>query len=182
MPGLTKINGAEISASYALTASYVINSNDTTLGNIISYQLSPSTQNLTFSGSGNTGSFSIISASFITPSNGKILIELSNLGLSSQNTSPLSVGSRNYQIGLSSTPNSFTTVKDYKTIFALPEAGGGIDNGFYEVSSKWVITGLTPAQSYTYYFFCKALGVTDFTPITFTSTSGQTTVIMTSLP
>jgi len=167
-------------ASYALTASYIANSND--LGKIINYQLAPSTQNLTFSGSGDTGFFSAISASFTAPSNGKILIELSDLGLSSQNTSILSISSRSYQIGLSSTLNSFTIVKDYRTIFSLPGVGGGVGNGAYEVSPKWIVTGLTPGQPYTYYFFCKALNVIDEARITFTSTLNQTAVIMTSLP
>lgn len=165
-------------ASFALTASYVLDNEN--LGRVIGYQLAPSTQTLTLSGS-TTGSFTNLSASFISPSNGKILVELANISLSSENEGGSSI--RYYQIGLSSTLGSFTTVKDYKNFFSLPQNTGNTDSGIFEVSSKWIIENLTPGQSYTYYFFFNQIGASSsLTQLYISSISGQTAVIMTSLP
>lgn len=165
-------------ASFALTASYVLDNEN--LGRVIGYQLAPSTQTITLSGAA-TGSFTILSASFISPSNGKILVELANISLSSENEGGSSI--RYYQIGLSSTLGSFTTVKDYKNFFSLPQNTGNTDSGIFEVSSKWIIENLTPGQSYTYYFFFNQIGASsNLTQLYISSISGQTAVIMTSLP
>lgn len=166
-------------ASYALTASYIANSND--LGKIINYQLAPSTQTLgLYTEGSSTGSFTNISASFIAPNNGKILIELSNLKLSSQTS--FGTGTRTYYVGLSSTSGSFTVVKNYREVLSLPQ-GSSTTIGPFEVSPKWILTGLTPDQSYTYYFFCQQSGAQlSTTQIYFSSVSDQTAVIMTSLP
>lgn len=167
-------------ASYALTASYIVNSSD--LGKIINYQLAPSTQTLGLYSDGNsTGSFTNISASFIAPNNGKILIELSNLKLSSQTN--FGTPTRTYYVGLSSTSGSFTVVKNYREVLSLPQGSSNASIGPFEVSPKWILTGLTPDQSYTYYFFCQQSGATlNTTQIFFSSVSDQTAVIMTSLP
>jgi hypothetical protein len=165
-------------ASFALTASYVLDNEN--LGRVIGYQLAPSTQTITLSGS-TTGSFTNLSASFISPSNGKILVELANISLSSENDmgSPI----RYYKIGLSSTSGSFTTVKNYKDFFSLPQNTGNTDSGIFEVSSKWIIENLTPGQSYTYYFFFDQSGVSsNLTQLYISSISDQTAIIMTSLP
>jgi hypothetical protein len=165
-------------ASFALTASYVLDNEN--LGRVIGYQLAPSTQTITLNGT-TTGSFTNISASFISPSNGKILVELANISLSSENGGGSSI--RYYLIGLSSTSGSFTTVKNYKTFFSLPQNTGNTDSGGFEVSSKWIIENLTPGQNYTYYFFFDEEGVSNYlTQLYISSISGQTAVIMTSLP
>ena len=166
------------SASYALTASYVLDNEN--LGRVIGYQLAPSTQTITLSGS-TTGSFTNLSASFISPSNGKILVELANISLSSENNmgSPI----RYYKIGLSSTSGSFTTIKIYKDFFSLPQNTGNTNSGIFEVSSKWIIENLTPGQSYTYYFFFDQSGASsNLTQLYISSILDQTAVIMTSLP
>jgi hypothetical protein len=165
-------------ASFALTASYVLDNEN--LGRVIGYQLAPSTQTITLSGA-TTGSFTSLSASFISPSNGKILVELANISLSSENDGGSSI--RYYKIGLSSTPGSFTTIKNYKDFFSLPQNTSNTDSGIFEVSSKWIIENLTPGQSYTYYFFFNQLGAfSSSTQLYISSISGQTAVIMTSLP
>jgi hypothetical protein len=174
----SSISDQTTSASYALTASYVLDNEN--LGRVIGYQLAPSTQTITLSGS-TTGSFTNLSASFISPSNGKILVELANISLSSENNmgSPI----RYYKIGLSSTSGSFTTIKNYKDFFSLPQNTSNTDSGIFEVSSKWIIENLTPGQSYTYYFFFDQSGAsTNPTQLYISSILDQTAVIMTSLP
>ena len=174
----SSISDQTTSASYALTASYVLDNEN--LGRVIGYQLAPSTQTITLSGS-TTGSFTNLSASFISPSNGKILVELANISLSSENNMGSSI--RYYKIGLSSTSGSFTTVKNYKDFFSLPQNTGNTDSGIFEVSSKWIIENLTPGQSYTYYFFFDQSGASlNLTQLYISSILDQTAVIMTSLP
>ena len=173
----SSVSDQAVSASYALTASYILNNED--LGKIIGYQLAPSDQTLTLYDGSSSGSLTNISASFITPSNGKILVELSGLRLSSNSTLNL-VLNRNYYIGLSSSTGSFTGVKPYKPVFSIP-APTTPDS--YEISTKWIITNLTPGQSYTYYFYCFTDSPYNInSALKFSSISSQTAAIMTSLP
>ena len=135
----SSISDQAVSSSYALTASYILNNED--LGKIIGYQLAPSDQTLTLYDGSSSSPLTNISASFITPSNGKILVELSGLRLSSNSQSNPLIINRDYYIGLSSSTGSFTGVKPYKPIFSIP-APTTPDS--YEISTKWVITNLTP--------------------------------------
>jgi hypothetical protein len=165
------------SASYALTASYILNNED--LGKIIGYQLAPSDQTLTLYDGSSSSPLTNISASFITPSNGRILVELSGLRLSSNSQINL-VLNRNYYIGLSSSTGSFIEVKPFKPIFSIPS---DTTPDSYEISTKWIITNLTPGQSYIYYFYCYTDSPYNInSALKFSSISSQTAVIMTSLP
>lgn len=177
----SSVSDQATSASYALTASYILNNED--LGKIIKYQLAPSDQTLTLYDGSSSSPLTNISASFITPSNGKILVELSGLRLSSNSQSNPLIINRDYYIGLSSSTGSFVEVKPFRPIFSLPIKGSGSGPGSYEISTKWIITNLTPGQSYTYYFYCYAYTVYDInSALKFSSILDQTAVIMTSLP
>ena len=168
---------------YYIFTQLAINCNRTACGKIIGYQLAPSDQTLTLYDGSSSSPLTNISASFITPSNGKILVELSGLRLSSNSQSNPLIINRDYYIGLSSSTGSFVEVKPFRPIFSLPIKGSGSGPGSYEVSTKWVITNLTPGQLYTYYFYCYAYTVYDInSALKFSSISDQTAVIMTSLP